>query len=266
MEFGFMLVDSHTHVYFEEFDADLADTIRRALEAGVAALCLPGTDMASLSRLQAVCDAYPDQCFPMIGLHPTNVGTDYSKDLSILRTELDKRPYIAVGEIGIDLYWDKTYLREQIEAFEEQLRWSIEKDLPVAIHTREAFPQVFESLHKIGIDKLRGVFHSFGGNREELEEVLRYPNFLVGINGVVTYKNGRIRDYLPLAPLDRIVLETDAPYLSPVPHRGKRNEPAFVTMIAQKVAEAYNVPVEIIAEKTTQNAVRLWPSLQHAFT
>ena len=258
------LVDTHTHVYFEEFDTDLADTIRRSLEAGVVALCLPGTDIASLPRLQTVCNCYPNRCFPMIGLHPTNVDTDYSNDLAVLRAELDKRSYIAVGEIGIDLYWDKTYLREQIEAFEEQLRWSIEKDLPVAIHTREAFPQVFESLHKIGIDKLRGVFHSFGGNCEELEEVLRYPNFLVGINGVVTYKNGRIRDYLSLAPLDRIVLETDAPYLSPVPHRGKRNEPAFVPMIAQKVAEVYNVPVETIAEKTTQNAVRLWPSLRIA--
>ena len=255
------LVDTHTHVYFEEFDVDLPDTIRRASEAGVAAFCLPCTDIASLLRLQAVCDRYPDHCFPMIGLHPTNVGTDYPEDLAILRAELDKRSYIAVGEIGIDLYWDKSRLCEQTEAFEEQLRWSIEKDLPVVIHTREAFPQVFESLHKIGIDKLRGVFHSFGGNREELEEVLQYPNFQIGINGVVTYKNGRIRDYLTLAPLDRIVLETDAPYLPPVPYRGKRNEPAYVALIAQKLAEVYGVPVETIAERTTQNVVRLWPSL-----
>ena len=252
------LVDTHTHFYFEEFDADLPEVIHRASEAGVAAFCLPGTEIASLPRMHAVCDRYPGQCFPMIGLHPTNVGPDYSKDLAVLRTELDKRPYIAVGEIGIDLYWDKTYLREQAEAFEEQLRWSIEKELPVAIHTREAFPQVFESLHKTGIDKIRGVFHSFGGNREEMEEVLRYPNFLLGINGVVTYKNARIRDFLSMAPLDRIVLETDAPYLPPVPHRGKRNESAFMTMIALKLAEVYGVPVETIAEKTTQNAMRLF--------
>ena len=259
------LVDTHTHFYFEEFDADLPEVICRASEAGVRAFCLPGTDLASLPRLQAVCDRYPDQCFPMIGLHPTNVGPDYASDLAILRTDFDKRSYVAVGEIGIDLYWDKTHLREQTEAFEEQLRWSIEKDLPVAIHTREAFPQVFESLHKIGIDKVRGVFHSFGGNREEMEEVLRYPNFLLGINGVVTYKNARIRDFLSIAPLDRIVLETDAPYLSPVPHRGKRNESAFMTMIAQKLAEVYGVPVETIAEKTTQNAMKLWPSLQRVY-
>ena len=260
------LVDTHTHVYFEEFDADLPDTIGRALEAEVVAFCLPGTDVESLPRLQTLCDRYPNRCFPMIGLHPTNVEPDYSRHLAILRTELDKRSYIAVGEIGIDLYRDKTHLREQTVAFEEQLQWSIEKDLPVVIHTREAFPQVFESLHKTGIDKIRGVFHSFGGNREEMEEVLRYPNFLLGINGVVTYKNARIRDFLSIAPLDRIVLETDAPYLSPVPYRGRRNEPAFMTMIAQKLAEVYGVPVETIAETTTRNATRLWPSLQLSCT
>ena len=261
MVFNFM-IDTHTHIYFEAFDADLPETIRRALEAGVAALCLPCTDVASLPHLQAVCDAYPDRCFPMLGLHPTNVGEDYVKDLAILRTEFDRRQYIAVGEIGIDLYWDKTRLREQTLAFEEQLLWSLEKDLPVVIHTRDAFPQVFESLHKIGIDKLRGIFHSFGGNREELEEALSCPNFLLGINGVVSYKNSRIRDYLALAPLNRIVLETDAPYLPPVPYRGKRNEPAFLPLIAQKLAEVYQVPVATIAETTMQNAVKLFPSLQ----
>jgi len=256
------LIDTHTHLDFEAFDADLPDVIRRASEEGVIAFCLPGVDAASIPNVYAVCVRYPDQCFPMLGLHPTNVGSDYANELSILRAELDTRPYIAVGEIGIDLYWDKTYLREQMIAFEEQLRWSIEKNLPVAIHTREAFPQAFECLHKIGIDKIRGVFHSFGGNREELEEVLRYPNFLIGVNGVVTYKNARIRDFLSLAPLDRIVLETDAPYLSPVPYRGKRNEPAFLTALAQKLAEVYNVSVETIAEKTTENAMRLLPPLR----
>jgi len=260
------LVDTHTHIYFEELDSDRPDAIRRALEAGVAAFCLPCTDRASLPRLQAVCDAYPDRCFPMIGLHPTNVGTDYSNDLASLRKESDKRQYIAVGEIGIDLYWDKTLLREQTAAFEEQLRWSIEKDLPVVVHTRDAFPQVFESLHKVGIEKLRGIFHSFGGSREELEEALQHPNFLLGINGIVTYKNSRIRDYLALAPLDRIVLETDAPYLPPVPYRGKRNEPAFLPIIAQQLAEVYKVSVETIAQTTTRNALKLWPSLQGTCT
>ncbi|GHV55627.1 TatD family hydrolase [Bacteroidia bacterium] len=252
------LIDTHTHVYFEEFDVDLPEVMGRALEAGVVALCLPCTESASISRLNEACNRYPGRCFPMIGLHPTNVDSDYPEELAIMRTELESGFYIAVGEIGIDLHWDKTSLREQIEAFEEQLYWSIEKDLPVAIHAREAFPQVFESLHKIGTDKLRGVFHSFGGSREELEEVLRYPNFMLGINGVVTYKNAHFRDYLPLAPLERIVLETDAPYLAPVPYRGKRNEPAYVAEIAKKLAEVYGVPVETIAEITTQNAMKLW--------
>ncbi|MDR0543247.1 MAG: TatD family hydrolase [Dysgonamonadaceae bacterium] len=252
------LIDTHTHIYFEEFDADLPEAMHRASEAGVVAFCLPGIDVESLPRLKATCNRYPDRCFPMIGLHPTNVGQDSAKDLSLLRQELENGSYIAVGEIGIDLHWDKTFLREQTAAFEEQLRWSIEKDLPVAIHTREAFPQVFESLHKIGIDKLRGVFHSFGGNRAELEETLRYPQFLLGINGVVTYKNTNIRDYLTLAPLERLVLETDTPYLPPAPYRGKRNEPSYVPLIAQKLAEVYGVPVETVAEKTTQNAMKLW--------
>jgi TatD DNase family protein len=189
------------------------------------------------------------------------VGADFEEVLSGLRAELEKTPVIAIGEIGIDLHWDKTLLREQAAAFEEQLRWSIEKDLPVALHTREALPQVFESLHKVGIEKLRGVFHSFGGNREELEEVLRYPQFLIGINGVVTYKNTTIRDYLPLAPLERLVLETDAPYLPPVPHRGKRNEPAYLLLIAEKLAEVYGVSVETVAATTHANAKRLWPHL-----
>jgi TatD DNase family protein len=252
------LVDTHSHVYFEAFDSDLPEVMCRAAAAGVAILCLPGTDIETLPRLRAMCKQYPERCFPMVGLHPTNVGPDYRKTLALLRAELENGPLIGIGEIGVDLHWDSTYLSEQMAAFEEQLRWSIEKELPVAIHTRDAFPQVFECLHRVGIERLRGVFHSFGGNREELEEVLRHPQFLLGINGVVTYKNTKLRDYLPLAPLDRLLLETDAPYLPPVPHRGQRNEPAHVPLIAQKLAEVYNVPVETIAEQTTMNAMRLW--------
>jgi TatD DNase family protein len=252
------LVDTHTHLYFEAFDADRSAVLQRAVEAGVAAFCLPGIDLETLPRLRAMCDTYPDRCFPMIGLHPTNVKPGYASTLSLLRQELENAPYIAVGEIGIDLHWDKTYLREQVAAFEEQLRWSIEKDLPVALHVREAFPPVFESLHKIGIDRLRGVFHSFGGTREELEEILSHPQFLLGINGVVTYKNTTLRDYLPLAPLERLILETDAPYLPPVPHRGQRNEPAYVPLIAQKLAEIYGVSVQTVAEITTCNATKVW--------
>ncbi|MDR2622429.1 MAG: TatD family hydrolase, partial [Dysgonamonadaceae bacterium] len=185
-------------------------------------------------------------------------GPDFRKDLATIEPWFEKRKYIAIGEIGIDLYWDKTFLKEQIEAFETQLQWSIEKNLPVAIHTREAFPEVFECIHKTGAEKLRGVFHSFGGSREELEEIIRLQNFMIGINGIVTYKNAKFREYLPLCPIERILLETDAPYLTPVPNRGKRNEPAYLPLIAGKLAETYELPVEIIAEKTTGNARRLF--------
>jgi TatD DNase family protein len=253
------LIDTHTHLYFEAFDADLPEVMRRAFDAGVAAFLLPGIDVESLPRLKAMCTRhYPDRCFPMLGLHPTRVGTDYQKDLDILRAELENGSYRAVGEIGVDLHWDATCLREQKEAFKAQLNWCIEKDLPAAIHMRDAFPQVFEALHAVGIDKLRGVFHSFGGTRDELEEILRYPQFLLGINGVVTYKNTSIRDYLALAPLDRLVLETDAPYLPPAPHRGKRNEPAYLPLIVQKLAEIYGVAAETVAAQTTENATKLW--------
>ncbi|MDR0865451.1 MAG: TatD family hydrolase [Candidatus Symbiothrix sp.] len=252
------LVDTHTHIFAEEFDSDIREVIQRASEKGIRSFCIPNIDVESITRLKALCTNYPTLCFPMMGLHPTSVTQDYATGLKTIRHELEQGKYIAIGEIGIDLYWDKTFLKEQIHAFEEQLRWSIEFNLPVAIHTREAFPHVFESLHKIGVDKLRGVFHSFGGSREELEEALKFPHFRLGINGVVTYKKATFREYLALAPIERIVLETDAPYLTPVPFRGKRNEPAYLIYVAEKLAEVYGVSVEEIAAKTTENARRLF--------
>jgi len=198
----------------------------------------------------------------MMGLHPTSVKAGFQRDLEIIKAELKKRKYIAIGEIGLDLYWDKTFISEQIEAFEEQLRWSIEWNLPVAIHTREAFPQVFESLYKIGIDRLRGVFHSFGGTREELEEIMLCKNFMIGINGVITYKKANFREYLTLFPLERIILETDSPYLSPVPQRGKRNEPAYLVHVVAKLAEVYNLSADEIGEITSENAGRLFEGLR----
>ena len=252
------LIDSHSHLFLEEFDSDRNLVIERAREAGVQLFCLPNIDIESIDRLHCLSDQYPDCCYPMMGLHPTSVKALFQSDLNIIKAELTKRKYIAIGEIGLDLYWDKTFLNEQIEVFEEQLRWSIEWNLPVAIHTREAFPQVFESLYRIGADRLRGVFHSFGGTREELEEIVLCKNFMIGINGVITYKKANFRDYLPSFPLERIILETDSPYLSPTPFRGKRNEPAYLLHVADKLAEVYNLPVETIAEVTTENARRLF--------
>lgn len=182
------LVDSHTHIYTEDFQSDISEVIERALANGVTKFCLPNINIDSIEPLLALCDRYPDNCFPMMGLHPTDVGPHYEKDLAHIRDQFAKRKQIAVGEIGIDLYWDKTYIAEQIKAFEEQLYWSIELDLPVAIHTREAFPEVFNSLRRVGADKLRGVFHSFSGTEENMNEALSFKNFLLGINGVVTIK------------------------------------------------------------------------------
>jgi len=252
------LIDSHTHIFLEEFDQDRDLVVQRAKEAGVQLFFLPNIDVGSIERLHNLSDQYPDCCFPMMGLHPTSINASFRHDLEVIKAELKKRKYMAIGEIGLDLYWDKTFLSEQIEAFEEQLRWSVEWNLPVAIHTREAFPQVFESLYKIGIERLRGVFHSFGGGREELEEIERCKNFMIGINGVITYKKADFRNYLSIFPPERIILETDSPYLSPVPLRGKRNEPANLLHVTAKLAEVYQVSTEKIAEITTKNAKRLF--------
>ena len=252
------LIDTHTHIYLNDFDEDISSVVSRAKEAGVQKFLFPNIDTKSIERLHHLSGFFPEDCFPMMGLHPTCVQSDYVNELEIIFSELKKRKYIAIGEIGIDLYWDKTYLDEQIHVFEEQLKWSIEWNLPVAIHTREAFPVVFNSLKRIGADKLRGVFHSFGGSKEELEEALTFKNFMLGINGVVTYKNAHFGTYLNTAPLDRIVLETDAPYLTPVPHRGKRNEPAYLIYVAEKLAKIYQVSAKEIAEMTSANAARLF--------
>lgn len=252
------MVDTHTHIFSEEFDSDIVEILKRAEENNVRKLCLPNIDSTSISLLNTLCDAHPDICFPMMGLHPTSVKENYEKELQAIRKELVSQKYIAVGEIGIDLYWDKTFQKEQIKVFEEQLSWSVELNLPVSIHTREAFTEVFNSLYKIGQEKLRGVFHSFSGTIEQMEEALKCENFMLGINGVITYKNTTLRDYLYHAPLERIILETDAPYLTPVPYRGKRNEPAYLIYIVQKLAELYHVSPEIIIQQTTANAESLF--------
>jgi TatD DNase family protein len=251
-------VDTHTHIFLEEFDSDVHEVVRKAKEANVNRFLLPNIDIESINRLHALSDQYSELCYPMMGLHPTSVGADFQKDLTTIESWFEKRKYIAIGEIGLDLYWDKTFLKEQIEVFETQLQWSIEKNLPVAIHTREAFPLAFESIRRVGADKLRGVFHSFSGSQEDLEEIILLQNFMIGINGIITYKNANFRDYLSILPLERVLLETDAPYLSPVPHRGKRNEPAYLPFIAGKLAEIYGLSLEAVAEKTTTNAQRLF--------
>ncbi|MFA6702446.1 MAG: TatD family hydrolase [Dysgonamonadaceae bacterium] len=248
------LVDTHAHLYDDQFVNDIERVIERAKEAGIETILLPNIDEESISPLKQLVDSLPDFFIPMMGLHPTSVTTDWENQLSNIYEELKNRNYIAVGEIGIDLYWDQSLKNEQIKAFEAQLEWSIENNLPVAIHSRNAINECVESIIRVGASSLRGVFHSFGGSLEELDSILALENFYVGINGVVTYKNSGLSKVLPRCPKEKIVLETDSPYLSPVPYRGKRNESSYLSMIVSKLAEIYEVNDQDIAEITTKNA------------
>lgn len=252
------IIDTHSHIYSEEFDNDLSDVINRAKQAGVEKILLPNIDIESLDRLHAVADRYDGYCIPMMGLHPTSVKEDYMHQLEVIREQLDKKKYIAIGEIGIDLYWDKTFEKEQRYTFEEQLRWSIEFDLPVAIHSRDAIAECVECIKNVSAEKLRGVFHSFGGTETELRDILDLKNFLLGINGVVTFKNSTLPTVLQETDLSHIIIETDSPYLAPVPYRGKRNESSYTVNVVERLAGIYNISPEEVGEITTKNAKDLF--------
>lgn len=254
------LIDTHNHLYLEEFDPQQDELVEIAKESGIEKIFLPNVDLTTVERLHTLCDKYPDFAYPMMGLHPTSVEKDYIKILGKIETFLNKHSYYAIGEIGLDLYWDKTFLKEQIEAFEEQLKWSIAYDLPVVIHNREAFSYTLESIYKTGANKLRGIFHSFTGTQNELAEIEKLPNFKIGINGVITFKNSRLSETLSQTKLDKIVLETDAPYLAPVPYRGKRNEPHYIWKTAEKVAETFSVSLEEVVQITRNNALQVFQS------
>ncbi|MDR1918812.1 MAG: TatD family hydrolase [Tannerellaceae bacterium] len=255
------IIDTHCHLYLEDFDADREEVIQRAQAGGIERILLPNIDLSSIDRMHALCDSHPGFAYPMMGLHPTNVGRDYPSVLRKMESLLQTRNYCAIGEIGIDLYWDKTYLKEQKAAFEAQLQWSIELDLPVAIHTREAFAEVFDSIYKVGKDKLKGVFHSFSGKEAHLKVIQELGNFKLGIGGVVTYKNAKLPETLTKASIEQIVLETDAPFLPPVPYRGKRNEPLYVRETAAKIASIYKLPLEETIEISRKNTYELFKKI-----
>ncbi|GAB6011192.1 TatD family hydrolase [Viscerimonas tarda] len=252
------IIDTHAHIYQPDFEGDVDAVVARAKQAGVVNILLPNIDLESIDRLHKLSDSYAGYCFPMMGLHPTSVSGNWPSDLEFLKAQFAHRNYIAIGEIGIDLYWDKSFEKEQILAFEQQLRWSIEYDLPVAIHSRNATAQCIKSICNIGAENLRGVFHSFGGSEEELTEILALGNFLLGINGVVTFKNSTLPETLKKTDLSHIIIETDAPYLSPVPYRGKRNEPAYTTKMLEKLAEVYHTTPEEVGEQTSENVRKLF--------
>ncbi|MDR0893767.1 MAG: TatD family hydrolase [Prevotellaceae bacterium] len=257
------IVDTHAHLFLEEFTHDLPQVIQRARNAGVTRIFMPAIDSTTLKPLLEVCDAYPDYCFPMIGLHPTSVTDTFRQELAIVEAELDAaRRYVAVGEIGMDLYWDKTYLKEQQQALEMQINLALQYNLPVVLHCREAFTYIYKVLEPYRHTALRGIFHSFTGTIEDAAYIMQYPGFLFGINGVVTFKKSTLPEVLETIPLERIVLETDSPYLTPMPHRGKRNESAHVRDVLYKVAEIYQTSPDKVAERTSTTALEVFGKLR----
>lgn len=255
-----MLVDTHTHLYLEEFGDGGDEAVRRALEAGVGHLIFPNVDLSSIGPMMSLAARFPEYTSVAMGFHPTEVNADFTDSLAAIKERLDDGTrYVAVGEIGMDLYWDRTFRSEQMQAFERQTEWAVERGLPVIIHCREALDETLEVLDGFRGKGVRGVFHSFGGTDADVEKIRsRAGDFYFGINGIVTFKNCKLRDTLPAIGRERLLLETDSPYLAPVPHRGKRNESAYIIHTAAHVAAALGMSQEGTEEITTANAKALF--------
>lgn len=258
-------IDTHTHIYAEEFDADRADVVERACKAGAELLLLPNIDEASIPRMMALCKAYPALCRPMMGLHPTELPTDPWPVLDRMEQLLSapNSPYVAVGEVGVDLYWDASRREEQIAVFKHQAEWAVRYNLPLMVHSRSAHRELIDTLLPWQ-HELRGVFHCFGGTADEAHELLTtFPGFVLGIGGVVTFKKSKLPAVLrSQVPTDRIVVETDAPYLTPTPYRGQRNEPAYVPLVVAKLAEVYEVPIEQMEQTLIDNTHRIFGEMK----
>jgi len=251
------LIDTHTHIYLPEFDADRDETIKRAVQAGVVILLMPNIDTDSVSAMLSAEQRYPGICYPMIGLHPTSVKEDYLQQLEKLEDLSSNHEFCAIGEIGIDLYWDQSHLNEQIFVFKSQIALALKLDLPVVIHSRNSFPEVFKALEEFKGSELKGVFHAFTGSPEDAGKAVEI-GFKLGIGGIVTYKNSGLDKVVSQAGPENIILETDSPYLSPVPYRGKRNESSYLCLINDKIAELTGFSSEKTAEITFANSVQLF--------
>jgi TatD DNase family protein len=254
------LIDTHTHLYLPEFDDDNAgrDTVERAISAGVERMIFPNVDLTTVEPMQRLAAQFPNNIYMAMGLHPTEVKDDWQEVLAKTETLLNQSEYhyVAVGEIGMDLYWDTTYREQQMQVFERQCRMAVDMNLPIIIHCREGLAETLEIVSKF--PGLKAVFHSFGGTVEDVETIRRIGDFYFGINGIVTFKNSKLREVLPTIGIDRILLETDAPYLAPVPYRGKRNESAYIVSTAHCVADALGVDFDLLAERSSANACRLF--------
>lgn len=260
------MIDTHSHLFVEEFSDDLRQTIQRAKDAGVTNIFMPNIDDTTISDMLRVCSEFPGYCFPMLGFHPTSVNAQSMSVVKDMKRLLDgEHPYIAIGEVGMDLYWDKTYLKEQQRVFDEQIQWALEYQLPLVIHCREAFPELFEVLKPYKDTELSGVFHSFTGTQDEADELMEYTRFMIGVNGVVTFKKSSLPGILQSIPLNRLVLETDSPYLAPTPYRGKRNESSYIVKVAEKLAELYEMGLEDIKRQTLQNALKVFKRADKVF-
>lgn len=250
-------IDTHAHLYAEQFDEDREEMMQRAFDQGVHQIFLPNIDRHSIESMLALEAAYPDQCFPMIGLHPCYVKENYEEELAIMKDWLERRDFCAIGEIGMDLYWDKTFSAEQEKAFYIQCEWAMDRAIPIVIHSRDATQPIIEMIKSINDVRLFGIFHCFGGSLEEANQIIDL-GFLLGIGGVVTFKKAGLAETLANIDVEHLVLETDAPYLSPKPFRGKRNESSYIPIIASKVAQVKGISVDQVAETTTQNALQLF--------
>jgi len=247
--------DTHSHIYSEQFDSDQDEMIQRAFDSGVDRIYMPNIDSGSIEAMKKVQQKYPDHCLMMMGLHPCSVGANVQEELEKIKNALeDGDSYFAIGEIGIDLYWDKTFIKEQEMAFRTQINWAKERDLPIVIHCREAFDEILKILDEENDDTLRGIFHCFTGSIDQAKHILSYENFKLGIGGVLTFKNAGLDRVVSQLSISDLVLETDSPYLAPVPYRGKRNESVYLIEIASKLSSILNLPMEEIAQISNENA------------
>ena len=251
------IIDTHNHIYLPEFDADRDEVIRRSVDAGVATVLMPNIDSSSVTPMLAAEERYPGVCLPMMGLHPTSVKENYRDELELVVSALREHKYYGIGETGIDLYWDKTFVKEQVISFRRQLELAEEYGLPVVIHSRESLEVIIEEIESFGTDRVTGVFHAFPGSAADARKVVSM-GFMIGIGGVVTFRNGRQYEAAIEAGINNIVLETDAPYLAPVPHRGKRNESSYLSLVIDRLSEVLAITPAEVAARTTANARRLF--------
>lgn len=252
-----IFTDTHTHLYADEFEADIEEVVQRAYAQQVNYLFLPAIDKAYNERLVALCEKYPSSCFPMIGLHPGSVKEGNDEEMNEVYNWIEKRKFCAIGEIGIDLYWDKTFFQQQQDIFKKQLDLAVKYGLPVVIHSRNSFEEIWRIMEKYNNTSLTGIFHCFSGNMDQAKRVIS-KGFKIGVGGVVTYKKSGLQDIVAAVDLSNLVLETDSPYLSPFPYRGKRNESSYIPLIAAKIAELKNISIEEVAETTTKTALQLF--------